>query len=231
MADAALKRFWSEVAVVEGAILLDGRSVKTPARAPLILPTAALGDAIAAEWRAVGERVDPRAMPMTGLANAAIDHVAPDPPAFVATMGAYAETDVLCYRAAAPPDLVARQALVWDPLLDWARDRFDVAFVITAGITHVTQPPVTVAGLAAATAAHAPFALVALSQLVTIAGSLIIALAVAEDVLTPAEGFAAAHLDELWQAERWGEEWSSAEARAARLTDFKAAARFLKLAA
>jgi len=225
-----MKRFWSEVAIERGAILLDGRPVKTPARAPLLLPTAALADAIATEWRNVVERVDPRTMPMTGLANAAIDHVAPDPSAFAATMSAYSETDLLCYRAEAPTDLVERQAQAWDPLLDWARRRYDVAFSVTSGIVHVAQPPATVTRLTTAVAAHDAFALVALSQLVTIAGSLVIALALAEDVLTPAEGFAAAHLDELWQADHWGEEWSSAEARAARLADFEAAARFLKLA-
>lgn len=235
LADAAgaMKRFYTEVAsrAADGglAIVLDGRPVRTPARAPLIVPTTALADRIVGEWAAQGETIDPRAMPLTGLANAAIDRVASDPARFATDLGRYAETDLLCYRADAPEELVRQQAETWEPLLDWARARFDIAFVVTEGILHRPQPETTVRRLAAALAARDPFALAALSPLVTISGSLVIALALAEGAITATDAFAAAHLDELWQVEHWGEDDLAARARAARQRDFNAAAEFLAL--
>jgi chaperone required for assembly of F1-ATPase len=225
-----VKRFWKDVTIAGGAILLDGRGVKTPARAPLVLPNVALAEAVADEWREVGETVDPRAMPMTGFANAAIDRVAPDPQAFAADLAKYGETDVLCYRAESTPELVARQAAVWDPMLDWARTRYDIAVAVTAGIVHAPQPAETSSCLATAVAARTPFELAALSPLVTIGGSLVAALMLAEDAIDADAAFDATHLDELWQAELWGEEWTAADARAARRADFVSAARFLSLA-
>lgn len=226
-----MKRFWTEVAVVPAGgghgIALDGRPVRTPARAPLVVPTAALADAIADEWRAAGEEVDPRAMPMTGLANAAIDRVALDPAAFAASLAAYGESDVLYYRADEPVELAERQAAVWDALLGWARARYDVAFEPTTGIVHKPQPRPTLARLNDAVAARDVFQLAGLSPLVTISGSLVIALAVAERAIGPDAAFDAAHLDELWQAERWGEDLLAAANRDARRADFGNAARFL----
>ena len=224
-----MKRFWREVAVDEGAVLLDGRPVRTPARAPLVVPSAPLAQAIADEWRAVEGEVEPRAMPMTGLANAAIDHVAPDPAAFALTLAGYAETDVLCYRAEHPPQLAARQADAWDSLLAWARHRYDIAFVIAPGIVHRAQPAETIERLRRATLTLGPFQLAALSPLVTIGGSLVTALMLAEGAIEADAAFNATHLDELWQAELWGEEWMATEARAARRADFVVAARFLRL--
>ena len=168
-------------------------------------------------------------MPLTGLANAASDGVGTDPDAFAAALAQYGETDLLCYRAESPAELAKRQAAEWDPLLAWARRRFDVDFRITAGITHVRQPDATVARLAHAVAALDPFRLAGLSPLVTIGGSLIAALAVAEAAVGPEEGWRAVSLDERWQLENWG---SDAEAEAAlenRRQDFLAAARFLEL--
>jgi chaperone required for assembly of F1-ATPase len=219
-----VKRFWNEVAVQDGAILLDGRMVKTPARAALTLPTAALADAVAAEWRAVGEMVDPRAMPLTGLANAAIDR-----PVEAAALAVYAETDLLCYCAEEPADLVARQSEIWDPMLDWARARFDITFNVTSGIIHAPQPPQTIARLGAAVAARTDFERTALSPLVTIGGSLVAALMLVERAIVPDAAFDACHLDELWQAEKWGEDWMATDARDARRADFLGAARFLSL--
>jgi chaperone required for assembly of F1-ATPase len=229
-----MKRFWKEVAVVDVdgdsyGIALDGRRVKTPARTELAVPTQALADAIAAEWRDTSEEVDPRAMPLTGLANAAIDRVAPDPDGFAAALAKYAETDLLCYRAEAPPALVERQAEAWNPLLGWARRRFDVDFVVTASIIHAPQPQATVDRLGHAVAALDPVRLAALSPLVAIGGSLVAALAVVEEAISPDEAWEATSLDELWQLEQWG---SDAEAEAAlenKKRDFLAAARFLKL--
>lgn len=224
-----MKRFYTDVTAIDGAIRLDGRAVKTPARAPLALPTAALADAVAGEWRAQGQAIDPRSMPMTGLANAAIDRVAGDPDGFAGPIAAYAETDLLCYRADAPPDLVRRQQATWDPLLAWARTRYDVHFVVTDGIVHAAQPPETIARLGTALHARTPFALAAMQPLVTIGGSLVTALALAEGEIAADAAFAATHLDELWQAEQWGEDTLAIQARTARRDDFLAAARFLSL--
>ena len=228
-----MKRFFTDVTaepVADGtAIRLDGRPVRTPARAILVLASGPLALAVAEEWRAQGDEIDARSMPLTGLANAAIDHVAPDPAAFAATLSGYAETDLLCYRADAPPSLVAREAAEWDPLLAWARTRYDVAFEIVAGIRHRAQPAATVRRLAAALAARDAFALAAMSPLVTIGGSLVTALALAEGRIGAQAAFDATHLDELWQAEQWGEDTHALDMREARRRDFAAAARFLSL--
>lgn len=229
-----MKRFYKSVTVADTPegfeIRLDDRPVKTPARLALRLPTRALADAVAAEWEAQGETIDPRAMPLTGLANAAIDRVAPDPGRFARDIAAYAETDLLCYRADEPPGLVARQTAEWDPLLDWARRRYDVHFEIVTGIMHRPQPAATVTRLSEAAAARDAFALAALSPLTTIGGSLVAALAVAEGAVGAEDAFAATHLEELWQAEQWGEDALAREARDARRADFLAAARFGALA-
>jgi chaperone required for assembly of F1-ATPase len=224
-----VKRFYKQVSVEDGAILLDGRPVRTPARAPLTLPSPALTDAIAAEWRAQGEDLDPRSMPLTGLANAAIDRVAPDPAAFARPLAAYAESDLLCYRADGPAELVAREAEAWDLVLDWARGRYDVHFTVTSGVIHAPQPPATVARLGEALLARDAFALAAIAPLVTIGGSLVAALALAEGEVEAERAFDITHLDELWQAERWGEDQLALEARAARRRDFMAAAQLLAL--
>jgi chaperone required for assembly of F1-ATPase len=228
-----VKRFWKDVEAVkeEGGwgVRLDGRPVRTPARALLILPTQALGEAIAHEWRAVEGEIDPRATPLTGLANAAIDRVAPDKDAFAAGLARYAEADLACYRADGPRELVDRQEKDWDALLGWARRRFDVDFSVTTGLTHVTQPPATVERLSHAVAMLDPFRLAGLSPLVTIGGSLVGGLAVLEKALTPEQAWDAVIVDDRWQLERWG---SDAEAEAAlenRKRDFFAAAKFLEL--
>jgi len=179
-----MKRFYTDVGVVESAggfaIELDGRPVRTPARALLALPTPALAQAVAAEWRAQGDTIDPAAMPFTGLANAAIDHVAPDPAAFAASIARYAQSDLLCYRAEGPDALGQRQADAWNPLLEWAQARYDVTFLLTSGVIPVAQPPESIARLEAAVAALDPFTLAALSTLVTLSGSLVCGLAIVE---------------------------------------------------
>ena len=228
-----MKRFYknAEASPAESGwdILLDRRPVKTPARNPLTAPTEALGGAIAAEWDAQGETIDPRSMPFTGLANAAIDHVAPDPAAFAARLALYGETDLLCYRADSPAGLVARQREHWDPLLAWARRRYDVDFELVAGIIHRPQPALTVERLGKAASARGDFELAALSPLVTISGSLIIALALAEGAIDLDTGWAAAALDEVWQAEQWGEDSEAARVLEIRRSEFAAAYAFLGL--
>ncbi|WP_010544347.1 ATP12 family chaperone protein [Sphingomonas elodea] len=224
-----MKRFWKTVAMADGVIELDGRPVRTPARAPLALPTPQLAEAVAEEWRSVGEELDPRTMPLTGLANAAIDQVAPNPAPFAADLARYGESDLLCYRAEMPEPLVERQAAQWDPLLGWARTRFDVHFETTAGIMHRPQPAATIARLQEVVAALDPFRLAALNPLVTISGSLVAALALLEGAADRDTVWRAAQLDEDWQAEQWGEDELATRAREARRADFDAAARFLAL--
>ena len=228
-----MKRFWKDVIVAKEdggwGVALDTRPVRTPARAPLVVPTEALADAIADEWRGIAGEVDPRAMPLTGLANAAIDRVAPERQAFAAGLARYAEADLACYRAEGPRGLVERQEESWDALLAWARRRFDVDFATTCGIVHVEQPAATVDRLAHALAALDPFRLAGLSPLVTIGGSLVAALAVVEKAITPEAAWDSVSVDERWQLEQWG---ADAEAEAAlenRRRDFLAAARFLDL--
>lgn len=227
-----MKRFWKVAEVVEDGgfgIALDGRPVKTPARAGLTLPTRRLAEAIAGEWSAAGETVDPRAMPLTGLANAAIDRVAPDCEAFAAGLAQYGEADLLCYRAEEPPALAERQESAWGPLLAWARRRFDVDFCVTASIIHQRQPPATAERLAHAIAALDAFRLAGLSPLVTIGGSLVAALAVLEDAVSVDEAWQAVSLDERWQLEKWGADAGAGAALDGRRRDFMAAARFLDL--
>jgi chaperone required for assembly of F1-ATPase len=228
-----MKRFYKEAAAVptDGmvAVLLDGRAVKTPARNPLAVPTEELAEAIAEEWNRQGEEVDPRAMPLTGLANAAIDRVSPDPQAFARGLAAYGESDLLCYRSEGPQELVRRQEAAWDSILHWARRRFDVDFALACGVMHRSQPESTTRRLAEAVAVHDPFRLAALSPLVTISGSLVIALALAEGEIGLEQAWAAATLDEAWQAEQWGEDALAVQALAARRRDFEAAYRFLTL--
>jgi chaperone required for assembly of F1-ATPase len=225
-----MKRFWQVVSVDAGRVVrLDERPVRTPGGEPLALPSDALAEAIADEWRAVAETIDPRAMALTGLANAAIDRVMPDPAGFAAGIAAYAESDLLCYRAQSPTALVEREAAAWDPLLDWAGDRYDVHFERVSGIMHRAQPAATIARLSEAVASRPPFALVALQPIVTITGTLVGALALAEQAITPDRLWTAAAVDETWQAEQWGEDTLALEARAARRRDFDSAVRFLSL--
>jgi chaperone required for assembly of F1-ATPase len=228
-----VKRFWKEVAVdPEGGgwtIKLDGRPVKTPARVSLIVPTPALAEAIADEWRSVEGEIDPRAMPLTGLANAGIDRVAPERQAFAQGLARYAEADLACYRAEGPRELVARQDEQWDALLGWARRRFDVDFVTTSGLMHVVQPAATLERLSHAVAALDPFRLAGLSPLVTIGGSLVAALAVLEKAIAPERAWDAVSVDERWQLEQWGSDAEAEKALENRRRDFSAAAKFLEL--
>ena len=228
-----MKRFYKDAAVVElgdgFALELDGRPVKTPARARLAVPIRTLADAIAAEWRAQGEKIDPHSMPLTGLANAAIDRIAPERAAFAAGLAQYGESDLLCYRADGPEPLVARQAEHWDPVLAWARRRYDIELKVVSGVIHQAQPEPTVARLARAVSARSPFELAGLSPLVTVSGSLIIALALAEGGIDLEAAWAAATVDEQWQAEKWGEDAEAVHALANRRQDFAAGARLLTL--
>ena len=228
-----MKRFYKHAAAVPGAgghtLHLDGRPVKTPARRELVVPTQALAEAIAAEWEAQGETIDPGSMPLTGLANAALDRVAPEQTAFAEGLARYGESDLLCYRADGPERLVALQAAHWDPILAWARDRYGAGFHVTSGILHKPQPAEAVGALAAAIAARTAFELAGLSPLVTVSGSLLLALALAEQAIDLESAWEAAALEDHWQAEKWGEDAEAAAALANRRRDFEAGALFLDL--
>lgn len=228
-----MKRFWKAVSVERigssWTVELDGRPVKTPARAPLALPNELLAGEVAEEWRDVGAIIDPRTMPFTGLANAAIDRVAADPRQFAAGLSRDAEADLLCYRADGPEALVARQRESWDPLLAWARRRYDVDFVVTAGVMHARQPEATIEQLGHAVAALNAFRLAGLSPLVTIGGSLVAALAVLEEAVGVEAAWEAVSLDERWQAEQWGPDAEAEASLALRRRDFFGGAAFLAL--
>ena len=228
-----MKRFWKDVAVAPAdggwEIRLDDRPLRTPAREPLVAPTEKLAEAVADEWRSVESDVEPRAMPLTGLANAAIDRVAPEREAFAGGLARYAEADLACYRSDWPPEFVERQRSSWDPLLAWARRRYDVDFSTTTGLMHVPQPQATIERLAHAVAALDSFRLAGLSPLVTAGGSLIGALAVLEKAISAEAAWDAVSVDERWQLEQWGAETEAAAALENRKRDFVAAARFLEL--
>ncbi|MFQ6017699.1 MAG: ATP12 family chaperone protein, partial [Kiloniellaceae bacterium] len=187
-------------------VVLDGRAIRTPAKARLIVPTRALAEALAAEWAEQGAEVDPRAMPLTRLACTAIDWVGANRRQVVADVAAYGGHDLLCYRAEAPAGLATRQQAVWQPLLDWAARRFDAPLAVTAGIVSVPQPPEALAALRRAVEGLSDMELVALNAAVTAAGSLVIGLALAAGRIGPDEAFAAAQLDETYQIARWGED-------------------------
>jgi chaperone required for assembly of F1-ATPase len=228
-----VKGFWKDVAVEQAgggwAIKLDDRPVRTPARAPLVVPTEALARAIAEEWRSIGGEVDPRAMSLTGLGNAAIDRVAPELRAFAGGLARYGEADLACYRSEWPPELVSRQGEKWDRLLAWARRRYDVDFCTTTGMLHVPQAQATIERLDHAVATLDAFRLAGLSQLVTIGGSLLAGLAVLEKAMTVEDAWDAVSVDERWQLEQWGADSDAQAALENRRSDFMAAARFLDL--
>jgi chaperone required for assembly of F1-ATPase len=228
-----VRRFWKQVEVIGAdggfGIAIDGKPINTPGRFDFAMPTDALAEAIAAEWRSCGETIDPRVMPLTGLANAAIERVAADPQAFAAGLARYSESDLLCYRAEGPAALVARQAESWDALLAWARRRYDVDFETCLGVMHVAQPEETVRKLGHAVAALDDFQLAGLSPLVTIGGSLVAALAVLEEMMPAEDVWEAVSLDDRWQLEQWGDDPEARAALDARRRDFMAGAHFLEL--
>jgi chaperone required for assembly of F1-ATPase len=226
------KRFYTAVSTTETedgfGVALDGRVVKTPRKAPLVVPTRPLAEAIAAEWQAQSERIDPSLMPLTRLANSAIDTVAANAEAVRADLVAYAGSDALCYRSEAPSDLVRRQDAVWNPILDWAQRTFDARFITTAGIIHAAQPAETLAAIGAAAAALSPWRLTPVHVITTLTGSAVLALAVEARALDAASAWSAAHVDEDWQIALWGEDFEAADRRKRRWTDMAAAAQMLE---
>lgn len=229
----AAKRFWvaATTEACDGGftVRLDGRPVKTPAKAPLVVPTQAMAQAIAAEWEAQTGLVRPETMPATRSANSAIDKVAPLFDAVVGEIAGFGGSDLLCYRAVDPPALIARQESGWGPLLDWAATALDAPLVVTHGVIPVPQPAESLARLRAIVAGHSAFELAALHDLVAITGSLILGLAVARGRLSVDTAFDLSRIDEHWQIEQWGEDEEAAAAEALRRAALLQAGRFFAL--
>lgn len=228
-----MKRFYKTVATVavDGGfgVTLDDKALKTPAKGPLVLPTEALAQAIAAEWDAQTETIKPHAMRLMQLASTALDRVAHHHRAVVDEVAGYAASDLLCYRAEAPDSLVAREVALWQPLLDWAMVRFDAPLTVTSGIVHVEQPPASLKALRAVLLDMDPLTLTAVADLTAACGSLVLALAVWDGRIDADAASAATLIDETVQNERWGED-AEAKARRERLIgDIQAAGRFLAL--
>ncbi len=229
-----MKRVYKTVAVepCEGghAVTLDGRGAKTPRGQPLALPNAALAEAVAAEWDAQADDIAPATMPMTRLATAALDVVAPRRAHVIDEIAEFGASDLVCYRADAPAELAARQHEVWQPLIDGLAARHAVHLSVTQGVIPIVQPAEAIGALRDIVAGHDDMALAALHTLATVLGSLVIALAVADGVLDADTAWAASRVDEDHQTERWGEDAEAADVRRKRHADVVAAARFLNLA-
>jgi chaperone required for assembly of F1-ATPase len=228
-----VKRFYRSAAVADGetgfTVALDEKPVSTPAKRPLAVPTRALADAIADEWLAQGETIEPRSLPLTRLASIALDLVAPRREAVIAEVVKYAGTDLVCYRADHPPDLVERQHAAWQPLIDWATLRFDAPLRVTEGVLPVAQSETALRALEAAVAAYDTHRLAALHLATAACGSLVVALALIEGSIDAEAAFASAELDESYEIERWGEDPEQARRRAGLKEDVALAARFVAL--
>lgn len=228
-----MKRFYKSADVSEVpegfGVLLDGKPVRTPAKRPLAVPARALAEAIAEEWQAQGDTVDPNRLPLTRLASIALDLVAPQRTAVVTEIVKYAGTDLVCYRAEQPMELASRQHAAWQPLIDWAARRFDAPLAVTSGILPVAQSPTTLAAFETAVAAYDTHRLAALHLATAACGSLVVALALIEGRLDAEAAFVCAELDETYEIERWGEDAEQAKRRASLQGDIALAARFAAL--
>ena len=227
----AHRRFYKDVSVTDDlAIALDGRPVKTPLKAPLRLPTRALADAVAAEWAGQGEEIKPATMYLTKLANTAIDRVGIHREAIESEVLDYANSDLVCYRTDRPPDLVALQLRNWNPIVDWARTDLDAPFEVTSGIIHLPQPEAALSAFSMALKSLSDFELSAFYTIMTLTGSAIISMMLARRANTPDAAWTAAHVDEDYQIEHWGEDDEARDRRMARHTEFMTCCRFMELA-
>ncbi len=228
-----VKRFWKETAVAEAeggfTVTVDGRPIRTPAKAPLVVPTRAFAEAIAAEWAAQEDEIRPETMPLTRSANAAIDKVTAQFDEVAALIAAYGETDLLCYRAEGPESLVRRQAEAWDPLLDWAAEALGARLHPVTGIVPQPQEAAALAALTEATRALTAFELAAFHDLVGLSGSLVLGFAAARGVKSPETLWQISRIDEDWQAAQWGEDDEAAENTALKKQAFLDAARIFDL--
>ena len=225
------KRFYANAAIAEGeggfSITLDGKPIKTPAGRLLIVPARAIAEMIATEWNAQGEIIDPVSMPATRFANSVVQGVVGKVGAVADDVAKYLGSDLLFYRAGHPEALVAREAKHWDPILFWAADSLGAHFMLCEGIMHVRQSDKAIAA-ARATLPSDPWAIAALHVITTLTGSALLALALFHGVIPEEKAWAAAHVEEDWNAEKWGVDEELAARRAARLVDFTAAVRIVQ---
>jgi len=233
MSEWALKRFWEKTDVVQRdggwEVTLDGRSVRTPAKAPLALPTRAMAEAVATEWEAQDKEVRPETMTVTRMANSAIDKVRIQRPEVTELLAAYGDNDLLCYRAEGPRGLVDRQSATWDPYLAWAKDTFGASLYLVEGVMPKPQDPEALARLTAPLSEATDFELAALHDLISLSGSLVLGLAAARGVAAPDEVWRASRVDELWQEEQWGPDEEATEVAEIKRRAFVDAHRFLCL--
>ncbi|MDB6175975.1 ATPase [Paracoccus sp. Z330] len=227
------RKFWDEIAVreCEGGheILLDDRVLRTPGKKGLVLPTRGLADAIASEWQAQADVIDPGSMPLTRAANSAIEKVTPQFADVADMLAEYGGTDLICYRADHPDDLVAQQSLAWEPLIEWAADDLGARLNPTQGVIPIAQDPASLRALRQAVHAVDVFGLTALHDLVTLPGSLVIGLAVTRGHLDADEAHRVSRIDEAYQNSQWGQDEEAATAAENRLAGIRAAARFWDL--
>lgn len=228
------KRFYKTVSIAEEngsfAVLLDGKTMKTPAKRSFALPVRALAESVAREWEQQENEIDPGTVPMTRLANLAIDRVAEKAAETAEEVKRYAASDLVFYRADEPEGLVAQQAKHWDPVLRWAKETLGANFILASGVNHVAQPNTALAAVGQEVDRFkSPFALAALASVTQLTGSALIALVLAHGKLTPVAAWNAAHVDEDWSARTWGEDAEAAARRAQRLAEFEAAAKMLSL--
>ncbi len=228
-----MKRFWREAQVVEQkdgfAIALDDRPVRTPGKRTLVVPNRALADAIAGEWNAQGDTVEPSGMPLTRFANSAADGVTLQRAEAIEEVARYGATDLICYRATDPPELVECQSVGWQPLVDWIASEFEIQLEIVSGVLPVAQSQATIDAFHVAVSAFDDFPLTGLHAAAAACGSLVIALALARGRLDAEAAWSLSQLDEAYQIERWGEDAEAADRRARLLADLEAASRFMAL--
>lgn len=235
MSDWKARRFWKEASVAEGAagfeVRLDGRPVRTPLKTLLALPTRAMAEAVAAEWQAQEGVIDPGAMPMTRSANAALDKVTPQQAEVATMLAGYAETDLLCHRAGHPDGLIDLQNKGWNPVLDWAAGRYGAPLAVVQGVLPADHPATSLAAYHAVVSGFRPFSMTAFHDLVTLSGSLILALWVADGRGAADAAWALSRIDEDWQISQWGADEEATEAAEIKHAAFVHAARFLDLSA
>ncbi len=228
-----MKRWYKQAAVAPRAggfgVALDGKTLNTPMRAPVLAPTQALAQAIAGEWDAQGDTIAPAGMHLTRLAATALDRIGPDPSNAVAEIAGYAATDLLCHRAEGPDELARRQSQTWQPILDWAARRYGATLIAVQGVAPAAQPEAALAALRSAVAALDRFRLAGLHGVTVSSGSLVLGLALLEAHIDIERAWAAADLDEAWQRARWGDDPLAAKRRAGVEAELRAAARFLDL--
>jgi len=225
------KRFYADAVITQAAggfsINLDGRPIKTPSGRPVIVPSRDIAQAIAEEWRVQTETIDPLTMPLTRLANSVVEGVIDRVELVADDIGKFLRTDLLFYRAGHPEGLVAREAAHWDPVLYWAADTLGAHFILAEGIVHVRQPETAVEAACAALPKD-PWSIAAMHVITTLTGSALLALALLHGVCDADQVWAAAHVDEDWNSEHWGQDEEVVARRAARLLEFRAAVRVLR---